>query len=76
MRVGDAKELRNLYARLGSVGRLRKDWRLGILSADPTLAGQVGMQLRSRFETSNGGIPVSFLVTEKAKVHKNDERIR
>jgi len=76
VRVGDARELRNLYARLGSVGRFRKDWRLGILSADPTLAGQVGMQLRSRFETSNGGIPVSFLVTEKAKVHKNDERIR
>jgi hypothetical protein len=30
------------------------------------LAAQMRLPLRSRFSTSNGGIPVSFLVSEKA----------
>jgi putative N6-adenine-specific DNA methylase len=66
IRVGDAGDLRNLYARLGSAVKQGSGWRLGILTDDPRRARQVGVPLRSRFETRNGGIPVSFMATEKA----------
>ncbi len=65
IRVGEA-DLRNLYARLGSVIDRKPDWRLGILAAEHRLARHAGVALRSRFETKNGGIPVSFLTSEKA----------
>lgn len=65
IRVGE-KDLRNLYARLGSVVRKKAGWRLGMLAAEERLARQAGVPLRSRFETQNGGIPVRFLVNDKA----------
>jgi putative N6-adenine-specific DNA methylase len=65
IRVGE-RDLRNLYARLGSVTERKSGWRLGLLAAEPSLARQTGVTLRSRFETRNGGIPVSFLAAEKA----------
>ena len=63
IRVGESGDLRNLYARLGRV--TEKGWRLGVLTADQRLARHTGVSLRSRFDTKNGGIPVSFLATEK-----------
>jgi putative N6-adenine-specific DNA methylase len=66
IRTGDGTELRNLYARLGSAAKTKPGWRLGILTDDPRLARHVGIPLRARFETRNGGIPVSFLASEKA----------
>ncbi len=66
IRVAESGDLRNLYARLGSVALKKTSWRVGILSDDPRLARQTGLPLRSRFETKNGGIPVSFLASEKA----------
>ncbi len=64
VRVGDAGDLRDLYARLGAAAR-EPSWRVGILTDDPRLARHIGVPLRSRFETQNGGIPVSFMATEK-----------
>ena len=63
IRVGDGADLRNLYARLGSITQ-KPGWRVGILAAEARLARQLGVPLRSRFETRNGGIPVSFLASE------------
>ncbi|MEO8578798.1 MAG: class I SAM-dependent RNA methyltransferase [Gemmatimonadales bacterium] len=65
VRVGESAELRNLYASLGTVLKSKQGWRLGMLTADPMLARQTGLPLRPRFSTSNGGIPVQFLATEK-----------
>ena len=65
IRVGE-RDLRNLYARLGSVVEKKAGWRLGVLAAEERLARQAGVSLRSRFETKNGGIPVSFLASERA----------
>ena len=64
IRVGEGADLRNLYARLGSVTK-KSGWRVGILAAEPRLGRQAGVPLRSRFETRNGGIPVTFLASEK-----------
>ncbi|HEX6629350.1 MAG TPA: class I SAM-dependent RNA methyltransferase [Gemmatimonadaceae bacterium] len=64
IRVGEGADLRNLYARLGSVAA-KAEWRVGMLVAEPRLARQAGVPLRSRFDTRNGGIPVSFLASEK-----------
>jgi putative N6-adenine-specific DNA methylase len=66
IRVGEGGDLRNLYARLGSAVKHKPGRRLGVLTDDVRLARQVGVPLRSRFETRNGGIPVSFLASEKA----------
>jgi hypothetical protein len=51
---------------MGKALKTRPGWRLGILTSDAVLAGQMRLPLRPRFATSNGGIPVSFLVSEKA----------
>lgn len=79
VRVGESAELRNLYASLGTVLKSKHGWRLGMLTADPMLARQTGLPLRPRFSTSNGGIPVQFLATEKqgsAKVASLESRAR
>ncbi|MFL5481667.1 MAG: class I SAM-dependent RNA methyltransferase [Gemmatimonadaceae bacterium] len=65
IRVGETGDLRNLYAGLGSVTK-ESGWRVGLLTDDPRLARHAGVPLRSRFETRNGGIPVSFMASEKA----------
>ena len=66
VRVGESGDLRDLYATLGTALKTKLGWRLGILTSDAVLAGQMRLPLRPRFATSNGGIPVSFLVSEKA----------
>ena len=66
VRVGDSGDLRNLYATLGLGLRAKRGWRMGILTADDSLAGQMRIPVRARFESSNGGIPVKYLVSDKA----------
>jgi putative N6-adenine-specific DNA methylase len=63
-RVGSGGgDLRNLYARLGQVARVRfARWQVGVLVADPVLAGHMGLPLVERLRFDNGGIPVRFLV--------------
>jgi putative N6-adenine-specific DNA methylase len=65
VRVGEGADLRDLYATLGATLKTKRGWRLGLLTSDLALAGQMRLPLRPRFSTSNGGIPVSFLVSEK-----------
>lgn len=65
VRVGEGNDLRDLYATLGKALKTKRGWRLGVLTSDAVLVGQIRLPLRPRFATSNGGIPVSFLVTEK-----------
>jgi putative N6-adenine-specific DNA methylase len=65
-RVGGG-DLRNLYANLGAVVRDRLDgWHVGLLVADVVAAGHSGLALHERLHTANGGIPVSFLVTDES----------
>jgi len=65
VRVGDTYGLRNLYATLGSKVKSTADWRLGILTSDAALSRQMGLPMRARFSTSNGGIPVAFVAQER-----------
>jgi putative N6-adenine-specific DNA methylase len=65
VRVGEAGDLRNLYAKLGSTLGEKDGWRLGVLTADLDLVRQTKLPLRARFSTSNGGIPVTFFASEK-----------
>jgi putative N6-adenine-specific DNA methylase len=66
VRVGEGKDLRDLYATLGAALKTKRGWRIGMLTSDAVLAAQMRLPLRPRFATNNGGIPVSFLVSEKA----------
>ena len=65
VRMGESDDLRNLYARLGTELRAKQGWRAGILTTDAALIRQTRLPLVPRFSTRNGGIPVSFLVSEK-----------
>ena len=65
VRVGEGNDLRDLYATLGKAMKTKRAWRLGVLTSDAVLAGQMRLPIRPRFASSNGGIPVSFLVSEK-----------
>ncbi len=65
IRMGEGDDLRNLYAKLGTALKAKRAWRVGILTSDSTLVRQTRLPLVPRFNTRNGGIPVSFLVSEK-----------
>jgi len=72
IRMGEGDDLRNLYARVGAALRTKRGWRAGILTADSALVRETRLPLVPRFNTRNGGIPVSFLVSEKpgkAEIH-------
>jgi len=63
VRVGEAAQLRNLYASLGNtLERARPGWTVAILSANRRLEQQLRLGLDERFRASNGGIPVRLLV--------------
>jgi putative N6-adenine-specific DNA methylase len=63
VRVGERDRLRNLYAQLGNVARTKLlGWTVGLLLADRRLESQIGLELRERFATRNGGIPVRMMV--------------
>jgi putative N6-adenine-specific DNA methylase len=65
IRIGEGEDLRNLYARLGAELKTKPGWRLGVLTSDTGLIGQTRLSMVSRFDTRNGGIPVSFMASEK-----------
>lgn len=65
VRVSDSEDLRDLYATVGKALKTKRGWRVGLLTPDAALAAQMRLPLRPRFSTSNGGIPVAFLVSEK-----------
>jgi putative N6-adenine-specific DNA methylase len=65
IRIGESEDLRDLYARLGLALKSKRGWRAGILTSDLALVRQTRLPLLPRFSTRNGGIPVSFLVSEK-----------
>jgi putative N6-adenine-specific DNA methylase len=66
IRIGEGEDLRNLYASLGAGLKTKPGWKVGILTTDTGLVRQTQLPLASRFDTRNGGIPVSFMVSEKA----------
>jgi putative N6-adenine-specific DNA methylase len=65
IRMGESDDLRNLYARLGTALKTKRGWRVGVLTSDTALVRQTRLPLIPRFSTRNGGIPVSFMVSEK-----------
>jgi putative N6-adenine-specific DNA methylase len=65
IRVGGPRDLRNLYATLGTALKANPRWRLGVLTSDADLVHQTQVGLASRFSTSNGGIPVGFYVNTR-----------
>jgi putative N6-adenine-specific DNA methylase len=67
IRIGESEDLRDLYARLGLALKSKRGWRAGILTSDLALVRQTRLPLLPRFSTRNGGIPVSFLVSEKKR---------
>jgi putative N6-adenine-specific DNA methylase len=65
VRVADAGALRDLYAALGNILRARfVAWTVALLSPGRPLEAQVGLKLRERFATLNGGIPVRLMTGE------------
>jgi putative N6-adenine-specific DNA methylase len=67
IRVAEAGAVRDLYAALGNVLRARfAGWSLALLSPGESLERQIGLDLRERFATVNGGIPVRLVTAEVA----------
>ncbi len=67
VRVGESDRLRNLYAQLGNVLRVKcPGWRFALLSADPQLERQLRFRLEPILRTSNGGIDVRVVAGEVA----------
>ncbi|MFN2563654.1 MAG: class I SAM-dependent RNA methyltransferase [Gemmatimonadaceae bacterium] len=65
VRVGETTTVRDLYAALGDVLRARfRGWTLALLSPGGSLEHHVGVALRQRFATVNGGIPVRLMTGE------------
>jgi putative N6-adenine-specific DNA methylase len=65
VRVGEADQVRDLWAQLGHVLRERAvGWRVALLSPDPALERQLRIPMRAVAETTNGGIPVRLMVGE------------
>ena len=61
-RVGESGALRDLWARLGDVLRVRcPGWRVVLLGPDPMLERQLRLPLDVALRTSNGGLPVRVL---------------
>jgi putative N6-adenine-specific DNA methylase len=62
VRVGERRDLRDLYAQLGNVARrCCPGWELAFLAAHPELERQTGLEQAVRFTTENGGIRVRLL---------------
>lgn len=66
IRIGDADRLRNLYAQIGNVLRMRRpEWKVALLAAEARLAAQTQLTLEERWRSSNGGIPVKLLASPR-----------
>jgi putative N6-adenine-specific DNA methylase len=70
VRVGERDRLRNLYAELGNVLRVKcPGWRFALLSADPALERQLRLRLEPSLRTTNGGIDVRLVTGEVTASH-------
>lgn len=64
-RVGDARELRDLYARFGKLVRERcAGYRVAIFSGNPELARNLALEPKSRIALKNGGLDCELLQFE------------
>jgi putative N6-adenine-specific DNA methylase len=62
LRVGERRDLRDLYAQLGNVARrCCPGWEVAFLAAHPELERQTGLAQAVRFTTENGGIRVRLV---------------
>jgi putative N6-adenine-specific DNA methylase len=62
VRVGERRELRDLYAQLGNVARrCCPGWEVAFLAAHPELERQTGLEPAVRFTTESGGIRVRLV---------------
>ena len=62
VRVGQRRDLRDLYAQLGNVARrCCPGWEVAFLAAHPELERQTGFEQAVRFTTENGGIRVRMV---------------
>ncbi len=67
-RVGDG-DMRNLYARLGSVLRAKcPGWQAAMLSSDVQLEHSTGLKFEPILRFSNGGIKVRFVQAKVGQV--------
>ena len=67
-RVGESKDLRNLYAQLGNVARANlAGWAVALLSADRALDGQMKLPLEEVLKFRNGGIGVRLVTSGAAR---------
>lgn len=63
-RVGDASDLRNLYAQFGNVARTKLGgWRVALVSAERSLEAQTKLPFAELVKFSNGGIKVRLVAT-------------
>lgn len=63
-RVGERASLRNLYAQIGNVARVRlPGWRIALVSADRSLEAHVKLPFEDVLAFSNGGIRVRLVAT-------------
>lgn len=59
LRVGQGRDLRNLYAQFGNVLRDRcRGWNLAVVSTEPALLGQMQIKLDTSIVLFNGGLRV------------------
>ena len=70
VRVGEARALRDLFARFGQVARERfPAWDVAMYSAREHLAGQAALPWESLFRTTNGGLRVDALYARGRFLH-------
>jgi putative N6-adenine-specific DNA methylase len=59
LRLGEGRDLRNLYAQLGNILREKcPSWNLSVLCSDPLLLGQIRIPLEASLSLVNGGVRV------------------
>jgi putative N6-adenine-specific DNA methylase len=64
IRIGGDKDLRDLFARFGTLVRERWwGWTIAMISAGGMPEREMRMPFETRWETNNGGIPIRLLVS-------------
>jgi putative N6-adenine-specific DNA methylase len=64
VRVG--ADVRRVFRDLGDCARRRPRWRVAAIVADPKAAAASGLPWKRLLRTQNGGIPVEFVLSERA----------
>ena len=74
VRISAAHDLRNLYAHLGDVLRLRcPDWHYAILSNDDQLIARLRLPRDARLSMVNGGLPVTLVLGKVAEMKSTEK---